>query len=223
MRITINKFNFLFLFTLLIWIFTGCEKKADASFSAEQNISQPVIPILEIPFLDILDNYFKNNDNSLFLQCVDKIVTHEEMRIVSEKYGSSGHIISFNKKMLYSIVSRSPKNDTTSGKKVLYSIDGIKREDGLANYLIFDIISLEGREGNYLSVETLYEGQYSDLRFQTSVPNYFGIMEYIFNERRPLGTPIFPKWIVTANEEGKIIVTEPLDNKWYIFFPNVQD
>jgi len=194
----------------------GCVSKAN-SLSVQEQVSYPV---LGIPFVDILDNYFAHGDTSRFVECIGKIVIYEEMRKVSEKYATGGYFVTFLER----------RNDVTSGKSILYKSQGIRRPDGLTDFLILDITSIEGRSGYYLAPDYLYElppaylfegdseGNVNDYRYYSTVPNYVGVIEYKFSDGLVFDTRIIPKWIVTANEEGKIIITEPTDDKWFVYF-----
>jgi hypothetical protein len=210
---------------LLMVVLSGCEGCAskEAALTVQEQITHPV---LEIPFVGILDNYFYSNDTSGFIECVGKVVTYEEMTKADEKYTTSGGLLTYRtySPRRISFPARKPKGDVTSGKYILYTITGIGRPDGLTDFLILDITSLEGRSGNDLAKRNLLRQEEAidpnDFRYISEVPNYFGIFEYKFSDGLPFDTRIIPKWIVTANEEGKISITEPLDDKWFIYISN---
>lgn len=209
------------LFVLLIF---ACEKKtksvavkeSDPIAAVQEQNPPETSPVLDIPFVEVLDDYFDTGNTSRFAECIGKVVTSEEMVKLRGKYSSGGYGFSF----------RRLRNDFTSGKAILYTVDGIRREDGLTDFKVLDITSLEGEIGYSLWADKLYNRMPQTPPNHISlVPNSNGVIEIKFREGVipfgndiPYDTPIIPKWIVTVNEEGKISITEPVDDSKFMYF-----
>jgi hypothetical protein len=192
-------------------VITGCARKAEPLAAQDNN------PILDIPFITVLDNYFFDGDTSGFAECIGKVIVSDEMKKVSEKYSENGYLMRFNGKYLFAIVFQEPMS-TSSSKHIIYTMAGIRRPDGLTDEKILDIKTIEGRDGYILGTSQLYEDDLQDSRDISQVPNYIGVIEYKFSNGLVFDTRIIPKWIVTANEEGGIIITEPIDDERYVYF-----
>ena len=97
----------------------------------------------------------------------------------------------------------------------------IRREDGETDFKIIDIAHMEGAVGNAFSNFELRKDSPNGGFF--TVKNYIGVVERKANTGKfpiPLGKKIIPDWIVSVNEEGKIIITKPVDGTMFIYRPD---
>lgn len=216
-RITNKRKQVVFLLVLCLSLVFGCTKKQEAVKEPEINPED----YLKVSFTEIVDNYFFKDDIDGLQQCIGKIVTSEETGNLYENYGRRSYFISYDSMNFPYIIFIAPRINITAAKTMIYTTSRINKPDGNNDTKIVDIAHMEGAVGNSFSNFELRKDSPNGGFF--TVKNYIGVVERKANTEKfpiPLGKKIIPDWIVSVNEEGKIIITKPVDDTMFFYIPD---
>jgi len=161
-------------------------------------------------FYDALDNYFSSGDLTQAKSFIGRTVANEDMRTVDKYYPGDG--ISLGKSLPRLGVSVSTKNSKT----ILFSLTS-KLINGKNQYEIWDIIGIELKQGYTVYTNRLMTQSKDFPNGNMELDEAIGLLMIKEGEPVPVEKRLIPDWIVTADKEGKLIISKPTDRSKYLF------
>jgi hypothetical protein len=161
-------------------------------------------------FYDALDNYFSSGDLTQAKSFIGRTVANDDMRKVAKNYPGDGLDLSGSRPRLG--VSVRPKNSMV----ILYSLTS-KLVNGKNQYEIWDVIGIELKQGYTVYTNRLMTQSRDFPNGNMELDDAIGLLMIKEGKSVPVEQRLVPDWIVTADKEGKLIISKPTDRSKYLF------
>ena len=163
-------------------------------------------------FYDALISYFSSGDLTQAQLFIGRTVNNDDMRKVAKDFPGDG--LDLNKSRPRLGVSVRAKGS----KVVLYSLTS-KLANGKSIYEIWDLKSMQLNPGYTVYTDRLMTQSLDFPNGNMELEEAIGLLQIKEGEKVPEEKRLVPDWIITADKEGKLILSEPKDNSKYLFMP----
>jgi len=161
-------------------------------------------------FYDALVSYFSSGDLTQAKLFIGRTVNADDMRQVAKNYPGDGLDLSKSRPRLGVSVR------AKESKVVLYSLTS-KLVYGKSIYEIWDLKSLQLSSGYTVYADRLMTQSRDFPNGNMELEDAIGLLIIKEGERVPEEQRLVPNWIITADKDGKLILTEPKDKSKYLF------
>jgi hypothetical protein len=161
-------------------------------------------------FYDALTHYFTTGDLTLAKSYIGRTVSNEDMRKVDKYYPGDGLDLSKSRPRLGVCVS------TSNMKTILFSLTS-KLIDGKNVYDIWDVQGIDLKPGYTVYTNRLMTQSKEFPQGNMELDEAIGLLMIKAGKRVPVEQRLIPDWIVTADKDGKLIVSKPKDTSKYLF------